>query len=340
MSDGGETTPTKSKGKSKGTSKAKKGSAPRVDATERLMNLVALLTSSRGDLTLAQIVDKMTPQYSGTPEGIRTAFERDKKILRELGLPILTQTLGGEDAGRTAYSIDRSVYRTYDFGLTPEELSALQEAAVTVQIGTTWGRRAVQWLGGEIHEPAMPEGARVPAEDPVLPALWTAVSGNCTARFTYHGRERTVQPWGLLGRNGFWYLIAFDPARNDRVNFRVDRIEGDVVLGEPGGFVRPEDFSLESGVTRDAKAYPGGEDQYAVVRVHQSLASRVAREVGSDAVVATRSDGSVDVEVPCGNRIAFRSWLFAMVDRACVVSPESVRNEIMAELETIAGGTR
>lgn len=320
--------------------KGKKGAVPRVDATERLMNLIALLTSSRGDLTLKQIVDKMTPQYSGTPEGIRTAFERDKRILRELGLPIVTKTLGGDDAGRTAYSIDRSVYRNYDFGLTPDELSALQEAAVTVQIGTTWGLRAVQWLGGEIPVPDTPEGARVEAEEPVLPALWKAVSEGRTARFTYHGRERTVQPWGLLGRNGFWYLIAFDPARNDRVSYRVDRIEGDVATGEPGEFERPADFTLESGVTRDAKAFPGGEDQYAVVRVHQSLASRVARELGADAVVATRSDGSIDVEVPCGNRIAFRSWLFAMVDRACVVSPEPVRNEIMAELEAIAGGTR
>ena len=51
-----------------------------------------------------------------------------------------------------------------------------------------------------------------------------------------------------------------------------------------------------------------------------------------------RSDGYVDVEVSCGNRVAFRSWLYAMVDRAEVISPESVRNEIVADLVRLAGG--
>jgi predicted DNA-binding transcriptional regulator YafY len=64
----------------------------------------------------------------------------------------------------------------------------------------------------------------------------------------------------------------------------------------------------------------------------------VIRELGDDAVVARRSDGSVDVEVSCGNRMAFRSWLYAMVDRAEVLSPESVRAEVIADLERMAGG--
>jgi hypothetical protein len=36
--------------------------------------------------------------------------------------------------------------------------------------------------------------------------------------------------------------------------------------------------------------------------------------------------------------VAFRSWLYAMVDRAEVISPESVRNEIVADLARLAGG--
>lgn len=304
------------------------------------MNLIALLTHSNEELTFDRIITRMSPQYSGTPEGIRTAFERDKRILREIGIPIVTKVLGGDDAGRTSYSIDRAAYRQYDFGLTREEMAALQEAATMVQIGTPWGRQAVQWLGGEVPTAGTPEVTRVDAGEQVLPPLWSAVSANRVATFTYHGRERVVHPYGLLARNGFWYLIALDTSRGAQVSFRVDRIEGGVGLGEPGGFVRPADFSLEAGYIRDAKVFPGGADEVAVVRIDPRLASRVSRELGADAVVATRSDGSIDVEVPCGNRIAFRSWLFAMVDRACVVAPESLRAEIIAELESMAGGPR
>lgn len=312
----------------------------RHDSTERMMNLIALLTESNAGLTLDSIVNRMAPQYSGTPEGIRTAFERDKKVLRDLGLPIVTHVLGGDEAGRTAYSIDRSVYRTYNFGLTPGEMAALQEAAATVQIGTSWGRQAVQWLGGEVPPSETREVARVVAGGAVLPSLWRAVTDNRGARFRYHGKDRHVHPYGLLARNGFWYLIAHDPGRDARVTYRVDRIDGDVVLGDAGEFERPADFSLESGYIRDPKVFPGGDEELAIVRVDPRLAQVVIRELGAEAVVATRSDGSVDVRVPCGNRIAFRSWLYAMVDRAMVVSPDSVRDEIMRELEAIEGANR
>ena len=40
----------------------------------------------------------------------------------------------------------------------------------------------------------------------------------------------------------------------------------------------------------------------------------------------------------CGNRVAFRSWLYAMVDRAVVLRPESVRAEVMADLVRMSGG--
>jgi hypothetical protein len=75
------------------------------------------------------------------------------------------------------------------------------------------------------------------------------------------------------------------------------------------------------------------------VRLDSRIAPGVVRELGDGAIVAVRADGSVDVEVSCGNRMAFRSWLYAMVDRAEVVSPESVRNEIVADLVRLAGGT-
>lgn len=304
------------------------------------MNLIALLTESSEWLTLEQIVNRMSPWYSGSAEGVRTTFERDKKVLREVGLPIITKTLGGSDAGKTAYSIDRSVYRVFNFGLTADELAALQEAAATVQMGTTWGRQAVHWLGGEVPADDSHEAARVVAGTPVLPQLWSAVSDNRTARFSYHGRERHVHPYGLLARNGFWYLIAFDPTRDAKVTYRVDRIEGNVSIGDEHEFDRPSGFSLESGYTRDPKAFPGGDDEVAIVRVSAVLSSVVVRELGIDAVVATMPDGSVEVRVPCGNRVAFKSWLFAMVDRAVVVSPSSLRDEIAAELELMVGSAK
>lgn len=309
-----------------------------VNATERMLNLVALLTESSTPLTLEDISHKMAGQYPAADEARRTSFERDKRSLRALGLPITTQTLSGSDAGKTAYSINRSEYAHIDFGLTADELDALQQAAALVQIGTTWGKQAVQWLGGEITAPEMAAAVKVEAQSRSLPLLWQAVESSSSITFAYRSRQRDVHPYGLLARNGFWYLIGFDTHRNMQVTFRVDRIEGEISLGVEGSFERPEGFNVHSAFTKDLKSFYNGPNEVAVVRLDHRVAPAAVRELGDDAIITRHPDGSLDVEVACGNRSAFKSWLYAMVDRAEVLSPEAVRNEIIADLQRMAGG--
>lgn len=303
-----------------------------VPTTERILNLLVLLTESPVPLTLDRIAHLMEGQYPDESEGRRTAFERDKKVLRQIGVPISVQTLAGGDAGRGAYSVDKTEYSLIDFGLTVDELAALQQAAATVQMGTKWGARAVQWLGGEIVDAEGPSATRVIANDPRLPVLHSACTRRQELTFEYRSRARRVHPYGLVARNGFWYLVAFDTDRSAVRTFRVDRVEGDVVAGETGVFERPEGFVLEDALERDSKLFEGGDEKVAVVRVDARLAPGVVRELGDDAVRAWLADGSVEVLVPCGNFESFRNWLFAMVDRAVVVSPRDVRDAIVGEL--------
>lgn len=314
------------------------GSRSRINSAERMLNLIALLGESTAPLTLEEIMNRMGSQYSDGAEARRISFERDKKILRKLGVPITTQTLGGSDAGKTAYSIDRSGYALIDFGLTEDEMDALQQAAAMVQIGTSWGRQAVQWLGGEVGAAHVTTAVAIDAGAGSLPVLWDAVSTGRSARFVYHDKERTVHPYGLIARNGFWYLVAFDTARSIQAIFRVDRIDGAVTTGGPGEFERPADFDLATAYERDPKNFANAGENIAIVRVDAVAAPTVVTELGHDAVVAERPDGSVDVEVACGNSVAFRSWLYALVDRAEVVSPASVRDAIVADLQRMAGG--
>jgi predicted DNA-binding transcriptional regulator YafY len=313
------------------------GKKTSVTATERMLNLVALLSESNAPLTLEDIAHKMRGQYPDNSEARRTSFERDKKSLRKLGIPITMRTLAGTDAGKTAYSIDRSGYSLIDFGLTSDEMAALQQAAAMVQIGTTWGKQAVQWLGGEITSAEAPTAVNVAVGSQLLPVVWEAVSSLRTLTFQYRGKSRLVYPYGLLARNGFWYLIGHDTTRDAQVTFRIDRIEGDVKAGEHNSFTRPEDFDLATAYMRDAKEFSDGGNEMAIVRVDHRVAPAVLRELGDEAVVARRSDGLIDVEVACGNTTAFESWLFAMVDRAEVISPTDVRARVIGRLQEMAG---
>ena len=74
------------------------------DQLERTTNLLALLLETRVPLTLDDIVNQLGGQYPAGHAALRGAFERDKSLLRDVGVPIETEVLGGTKAGQTGIS--------------------------------------------------------------------------------------------------------------------------------------------------------------------------------------------------------------------------------------------
>jgi predicted DNA-binding transcriptional regulator YafY len=142
----------------------------------------------------------------------------------------------------------------------------------------------------------------------------------------------------VLLQSGFWYLVGHDHARDARRTFRIDRIAGDVTVGDPISVERPDDFDPATVLPRDPKLIgdADGEALTADVWIDESRAAAVVRELGPDRVVERRPDGSVVVSVPCANRGAFRSWVLGFVDRAEVIGPPEVRTDIVDWLEALA----
>ena len=308
------------------------------DPAERMLNLLALLGNNSQPQTLEQIMDQMGAEYGSSDEGRRTSFERDKASLREMGVPISNIVLRGDAAGKTAYFLNKKGYGTLASQLTVDEIKALQEAAAMVQIDTEWGRRAVVRLGGVIDDHVGFGTMHLESGSLALPELWRATNECRVVSMRYNAKDRTVHPYGLLSRDGYWYLGAYDLTRQEEVVFRVDRIQGDVVIGAtPQAFVRRADYKLADAMPADAKLFDGADEQ-AVVRIDKVLALTVARELGQSGVILTHDNGDIDVRVSCVNRVAFRAWLFAMVDRAEVLSPPNVRQEVIGWLNEVATG--
>ena len=80
------------------------------DRVERLTNLLALLLETPQPLSLVQIAGELAGQYPDSATARRATFERDKAALREIGVPIEQEIVGGADAGQTRYWIDRNRY--------------------------------------------------------------------------------------------------------------------------------------------------------------------------------------------------------------------------------------
>jgi predicted DNA-binding transcriptional regulator YafY len=301
------------------------------DSLERITNLVALLLETRTPLTLDEITNELSEAYPAGAEARRGAFERDKALLREVGVPIDTVVLSGDQAGRTAYRIDRSRYELADLHLAPDEQHALQLAVAAIR--NTDAQFGLLKLGGTAAS-AAPVTANIP-DVPWLPLLRDSAAARAAVTFTYHGTSRVLQPYSLLLRGGFWYVIGHDVGHDEVRTYRVDRIEGDVEAGPAGSFERPAGFDPLATFPTDPKALGVETADRAQVRVDARRAAAVEREIGPAAVVGRSADGSIEVEVACANLPAFRSWLFGLGAHAEVLGPPEVRADVVGWLRTL-----
>ena len=314
-----------------------------VDRIERLTNLLALLLETAEPLSLVQIAAELDGQYPENDKARRAAFERDKAALRDIGVPIETEIVGGGPyAGQTRYRIDRRSYELADLDLAPDEMRALQVAVAAAR--TDSGKEALWKLGGTLGDERPAVSVVIP-ERPELPAIRVAVAARAPIEFVYRGEQRTLDPWGLLLRGGFWYVIGHDHGRGERRTFRVDRFDrladGDatgVRLGEPGSFERPASFDPRTAFPSDPKQIGDGaaDSVDAIVRIDALRAAAVERELGADRVVGRSGDGSIRVSVPAGNRAAFRSWVLGLLEHAVVESPPELRQHVIDWLSAVA----
>lgn len=302
---------------------------------ERLLNLTAALLNARRPLTAADVAEQV-PGYPdpGEKATFRRAFERDKEVLREMGIPVRTLEMPGSEPPELGYVIRREDYALRDPGLDADELAALHLATAAVRMEGLSGTEAVWKLGGapgDIGGDAVPVAA-LPAIPQLVP-LFGAVAERAPVTFAYRGETRRVDPYRLSFSRGHWYLDGWDHARGDERQFRLDRIDGEVAAGDAGSFERPA-------VARRPAAPPwaiGGEDAVtARVRVDADQAGWAVDHVGQSAVVAQEPGGAVVLELLVTNRDAFRSFVLGFLDHAEVLSPIELRDDIVAWLRSLA----
>ncbi len=305
-----------------------------VDRVERLTNLLALLLETSRPVTLVEIASELAGQYPDKESTRRAAFERDKAALRSIGVPIESTVLTGQQAGVGAYWIDRHRYELSDLQLDPDEMRALQVAVAAVR--PTSGQEALWKLGVDAVDGGTAVSATVP-ELAALPTLREAAARRVTVEFEYRDKARRLDPYGLLLRHGFWYVVGRDHEHDEPRTYRVDRISGDVTATAGQAFDRPADFDVRAAFPSDPKLLgdDGDPDATAIVRVDAPRASKVERELGAERVVARHGNGAIDVEVPCANRPAFRSWVLGLAEHAEVLGPPDVRDDVIAWLRSM-----
>ncbi|WP_326553685.1 helix-turn-helix transcriptional regulator [Micromonospora sp. NBC_01813] len=234
--------------------------------TERLVNLVICLLSTRRFLTAAQIAATV-PGYEHDPtdgrdhEAFQRKFERDKAELRELGVPLETGTASAFDS-EPGYRIARREYALPDIPLEPQEAAAVGIAARLWQhaglaAAASSGLAKLRAAGVDVDPHATLGVEPVVTVDPAFAALTAAARDRRPVSFDYRvpsgdaPTHRRVQPWGVACWRGRWYVVGHDRDRQATRCFRLSRVVGPVRLtGRPGDYSPPADVDLLSHVAR------------------------------------------------------------------------------------------
>lgn len=310
---------------------------------ERVTNLLALLITTRRHVTFEEIRQELDGQYPENLSAARAAFERDKALLRDEGIPIDSEILGGDRAGSTGYRIIRSQYELGDLGLTPEETAALRIAVGALRMGQTWAEEALWKI--DLSPEAGPSRSSVVTTslsvDKRLPLVHQAIAGRHHVTFGYGTSTRVIAPYGLLARHGHWYIVGEDLERRAERTFRLDRIEGEIAVLYDTSFERPAGFDVRASFPSDPKVLPGAIDvgsDIAKVRVDASDVGVVISQYGQSALASKLADGSGVFDIPCANVDAFVHWLLGFVDRAEVLEPEALRSHVVDWLESMVRG--
>jgi proteasome accessory factor B len=339
-----------------------------VDRLERLVNLVVALLDTRRPLTRQELRQRVGG-YSADNENFRRNFERDKDLLRQMGIPVVTEPVDPRAPdGGTGYRVPRDLYELADPGLDDDELMALGRAASAVAFegaeqgaATTalWKLAATSRTGAregpaqevpaqDVRGQVVPARKRASGTNTVAPSppvvdvaigpevatLFSAVAERRGVRFGYGGVARRVDPYRLSYRQGRWYLAGFDHGRQAERLFRADRVSGPVDLElEAGTFTRPP----------GAPAGPpppwrlGDDDEVLVeLRVDATQAEWVRSLAGPGAVTGTGADGATYFKLAVTNRQSFRSFVLGLLDHAEVIGPPEVRHEVVAWLASLA----
>lgn len=313
--------------------------------TERLLNLVICLLSTRRPLTKAQI-RQAVPQYAEntSAEAFDRMFERDKDELRELGIPLETTSEDALFDDEVGYHVDRDAYALPDIHLSADELAVLGLASRVWQQASLAGpaTRALTKLSALGVPPdersLIGLEPRVRTAEPAFDALWGAVRDRVPVQFTYRTQAtgevalRTVEPWAVTSWHGRWYLTGYDRDRSAPRVFRLTRVEGDVRrVGEPGGYDVPGDHDPRVMVGD----LTGDREQRRATLLVQPGAGQTLRRRAVSVAPSTGPDGRDELVLEFDDTDVLAQELLPYGAAVLVTEPADLRDAVVRHLRAV-----
>ena len=322
-----------------------------MDRTERILDLIAGLSAAKHPVPLAEIRAWFPADYDEPgEEAAMRKFERDKKDLLELGVPL--RWVEPDDDQDGGYLVDREWLHLPPLELTPDEAAIVYLSGLQIRErpGFPWraalgsALQKIELAGGAPdREGSAVLGRRVVVDHSASPAaladtaaaldqrlvfLGRAVDDRKRVTFTYHAlwsgwvTSREVDPYGLFCHRGEWMLVGHSHERGAIRTFFVRRMqELEVNAKKPGthDFHVPASFRLREWIDPPPWRFEVHDAVAVTVDVdedHAWIAERDLRAAGTDA-----GGGKRRFVVQASNVEALVGWVLGLAPHARIASP-------------------
>ena len=304
--------------------------------SERLVNLTIALLATRRYLTKSEIF-RSIEGYEGNDESKERMFERDKDDLRSLGIEI---EVGGFDPifnDEAGYRIKPESY-ALDLG----EISGADIALLSLA-ANAWNGQALnsiahsallklKSIGIDSDIDAIPMLApRMVSASSELVTVVEAITTRSAISFTYVGQDlenqmRTLNPYALASRDGFWYFAGMDLDKSAIRTFRLDRVEGEIVAGKKtASFEIPAGFDLFSHLDEGISA------KLATIDIRKGKAFVLRKKA-----ISVVEKGEWDqITIRYGDESTFVDSLLWHLDDVVVIEPSELRESMVKILSSM-----
>lgn len=325
-----------------------------MNRTERLLDLIAYLINAPQPVSFAEVQESFPDAYEGSEDAAIRKFERDKATLLELGIPL--RWVEGDDIdGASGYVIDRDKFYLPEIDLTPEEMAVVYLAGTSVLSNEAFPyrrdlERALQKIslrtsadassrpGVVMHQGGAADRDVAEQLGQIEQALATRkrIDMAYTTQLTGVRRERSVDPYAVVCREGSWSLIGYCHDRSDVRVFsvhRIDELQINAVKPKTPDFEIPADFVLKKYINVKPWNYDRHEPLEVTFDVTAELAFMAEQHFG---ISATGSEGMwTRFSLTATNTDVVVQWVLGMGPNAKIVSPVEIRDRVKQSLEAL-----
>jgi len=144
---------------------------------------------------------------------------------------------------------------------------------------------------------------------------------------------RTIDPYSLIFRKGFWYLVGFCHLREEIRTFKILRIK--TIRVTEGTFKRPKSFSIKEYMKNSWNIFRGEDTEVKILFKREAASFIKETQWHENQQIEELPNGDIIFTVYVNGTAEIKSWAMGFSDKAKVLEPKSLKEEIKKEIKAL-----